>query len=155
MFNNPRKAIRRSTLATRQLGTMVGLAALLGMSIGCGERSPTGPTLTTTVPQSAAPVAPSAVYSITANTNVVAPGGKLSVTWSAPPGGYHDWIGLFLKSDPNTAHGWSSYTGGHGAGTLTLSAPAESGQYEFRYLLDDGLYDAARSSVVVVGPGAQ
>ena len=30
------------------------------------------------------------------------------------------------------------------SGTLTLNAPAQPGQYQFRYLLDDGFVDTAR-----------
>jgi hypothetical protein len=40
------------------------------------------------------------------------------------------------------------------SGTRTLVAPREAGQYEFRYLLDDGFGDAAVSSVVTVSAGA-
>jgi hypothetical protein len=93
------------------------------------------------------------VYTVTAGTNVVAPGGQLSVSWTASIGRHKDWIGLFRVGDSNEAHGWSQYTGGATSGTETLSAPTEVGQYEFRYLLNDGLNDAARSSLVTVRAG--
>jgi hypothetical protein len=53
---------------------------------------------------------------------------------------------------PNNDNGWWDYTGGKTSGTLTLSAPTQAGQYEFRYLPNDGYVDAARSGVVTVGP---
>jgi hypothetical protein len=104
-------------------------------------------------PAARAPVAPG-VYTVTASTNIVAPGGELSVSWTASAGKPLDWIGLFKVGDWNGAHGWSSYTGGATAGTFTLSAPGQVGQYEFRYLLNDGVDDAARSGLVTVGAGA-
>jgi hypothetical protein len=61
-----------------------------------------------------------------------------------------DWIGLFKVGDWNGAHGWSQYTDGATSGTSTLSAPSQAGQYEFRYLLDNGVTDVARSSLVTV-----
>jgi hypothetical protein len=63
-----------------------------------------------------------------------------------------DWIGLFKVEDPNEAYDsdWWSYTGGHPSGTLSLTAPARLGEYEFRYLLDDGyIDDVARVTVTV------
>ncbi len=71
----------------------------------------------------------------------VAPGGRSSL----------DWIGFFRVEDPNEAYesGWWSYTGGQPSGTLSLTAPSRPGQYEFRYLLDDGYVDVARASVTV------
>ena len=99
-----------------------------------------------------APVAPTAVYTVTVSTNVVALGGQLSVKWTTSNAGHNDWISLFKKGDQNTAHSWwIGWTGGATSGTFTLNAPLQAGQYEFRYLLDDGYNDAARSSVVTVG----
>ena len=147
MLNKPRKGIVRSMLAQG------ALVALLGMTLGCGASSLAGPTPTpaaTPSPVTPAPVAP-AVYTVTASTNTVAPGGQLSVNWTASTGKPLDWIGLFRVGDWNGAHGWSSYTDGATSGTFTLSAPSQAGQYEFRYLLNDGVDDAARSGLVTVG----
>jgi hypothetical protein len=147
MLNRPRTGVVRSVLVQ---GT---LAALLGMTLGCGSSLPAGPTPTSVTPAAAtpAPVASEAVYTVTTGTNAVAPGGPLSVSWTASPKGGNDWIGLFKKGDPNTAHDWwSGWTEGATSGTFALSAPTQAGQYEFRYLLDDGYGDAARSSVVTV-----
>jgi hypothetical protein len=146
MLNKPRKEIVRSMLAQ---GT---LAALLGMTLGCGASSPAGPTTTRATP---GPAAPTAVYTVTAGTNTVAPGGQLSVSWTASTKGGNDWIALFKKGDSNMAPitGWVGWTDGATSGTFTLSAPTQSGQYEFRYLLDDGYGDAARSRLVTVAVG--
>jgi hypothetical protein len=148
MLNKPRKGMRRSMLAR---GT---LAALLGMTLGCGASSPAAstPTRVTPGPVAPGPVAPSGVYTVTAGTNTVAPGAQLSVTWTAAIGYSEDSVSLFRTGDPNTAPRWSQSTAGTTSGAFTLSAPIQQGQYEFRYLLED-LSDAARSSVVTVGVG--
>lgn len=145
MLNKPRKGIVRSMLAQ---GT---LAALLGMTLGCSGSSLSAPTPTPVTPARVAP-APAApgVYTITSSTNTVAPGGELSVSWTASTGKPLDWIGLFKVGDWNGAHGWSRYTDGATSGTSALSAPSQAGEYEFRYLLDNGVTDVARSSLVTV-----
>ena len=91
-------------------------------------------------------------YAVTPSQNTVAPGGQLSVSWTAPRGGVSDSIGLFAVGDPNTNYEqhWWSYTDGLMFGTLTLSAPTQPGQDQFRYLLDDGFVDTVRSGVVTV-----
>ena len=143
MSNTPRTAVVRSVLA------QVALAAFLAVTLGCAESSPAAPTL------ARAPATPAGVYTITASTNTVAPGGQLSVSWTASPGGPADCISLFKKGDSNTAYGWAAYTEGATSGTSTLSAPTQSGQYEFRYLLFDGLIDVARSRLVTVAAAGE
>jgi hypothetical protein len=150
--NTPRTGIMLSVLAQ---GTF---AALLGTTLACNASSPTRPTPTPVAPATVAPapVAPAplapAVYTLTAGINGVAPGDQLSVNWAASPGGGADWIGLFRVGAPNTAYDfWWSYTNGKTSGSFTFSAPVQAGQYEFRYLLDDGFDDVARSGVVIVG----
>jgi hypothetical protein len=91
-------------------------------------------------------------YTLTASTDTVVAGGQLSVTWSANPAGAWDWIGIFKIGDPNTSFDyWWNYTTGP-SGTFSLMAPSVPGQYEFRYLLDDGYDDAVRSTPVTVTP---
>jgi len=51
-----------------------------------------------------------------------------------------------------TRAGWQ-YTGGAKSGTFIVDAPATPGFYEFRYLVDDGFEDVARSVTVTVTPG--
>jgi hypothetical protein len=91
----------------------------------------------------------SGVYAIAAGANTVAPGEQLRVSWTTSLPYDQDWISLFKKAAPNTCAAWSQSTAGTTAGTFTLSAPTQAGEYEFRYLLED-LTDAARSSVVTV-----
>jgi hypothetical protein len=149
MSNRPRTGVVHSVLVK---GT---LAALLAMTLGCGASSPAAPTPTpvTAAPAAPAPVRPQSVYTVTADSNTAAPGGPLNVSWTASTGQLKDWIGLFKVGAWNGDHGWSSYTDGATSGTFTLSAPTQAGQYEFRYLLNNGVDDAARSSVVTVGAG--
>jgi hypothetical protein len=63
-----------------------------------------------------------------------------------------DWIGLFKLGDPSTNYEeyWWEYTNGATSGTKTIIAPSQPGQYEFRYLLDDGYIDVIRSMAVTV-----
>jgi hypothetical protein len=144
MVNQPRNGIVRSILAH---GT---LAALIGMTLGCGVSSPAGPTATLVTPVTSTPVAPISAYTVTAATNLVTPGGQLSVSWTASPGYYADWISLFNVGQPNSRPVWVKSTDGATSGTFILSAPIQTGQYEFRYLLEDE-HDVARSSLVTVG----
>jgi hypothetical protein len=144
MLNNPRNTIVRSWL--RAAASLV----LLVITLGCGASSPAAPT-PAVVPPAPAPEPVSATYSVTAGTNAVPAGGQLSVSWTASLGGRRDTIALYKKGDPNTAAaGWWQETFGAAAGTFTLTAPRQEGQYEFRYLLDDEVTDTARSSVVTV-----
>ena len=88
---------------------------------------------------------------ITASPTVVAPGGDLIVSWQAPPGrSVSDWIGLYKVSDPNTVYITYEYTMGLPSGTLKFRAPAQAGEYEFRYLVDDEYNEAARSGPIRV-----
>jgi hypothetical protein len=93
-----------------------------------------------------------ASFSIVSSAAVVTANGPLSVTWKASAAGPSDWIGLFRKESPNTAYnsGWYEYTNGAESGTFTLTAPAALGEYEFRYLLDDGFNDTTRSGLITV-----
>ena len=90
-------------------------------------------------------------YSVTAGATTVAAGAALSVSWAAPS--VHsavDWVGLYRVNDPNTVYGWWQYTGAATSGNFNLTAPTQAGQYEFRYMLNNGYTDAARSAIVTV-----
>ena len=90
-------------------------------------------------------------YILTVSTTTVAPGGDVTVSWKAPSGqSVLDWISVFAVGAPNTSYGPYEYTAGATSGTLTFHAPTQPGEYEFRYLLNDGYVDVARSSVVTV-----
>jgi parallel beta-helix repeat protein len=87
-----------------------------------------------------------------ASTSIEA-GKSLTVSWTSSSGNPKDWIGWYRSGDSNTGYDpnrWR-YTGGAASGTFTVTAPSNVGNYEFRYLLNDGYTDVARSSTVAVG----
>ena len=73
----------------------------------------------------------------------------MSVSWTAPAARARDWIAVFRVGGTYDDDWWAR-TNGATSGTLTVTAPTRPGQYEFRYLLDDGFIDVARSSAVTV-----
>ncbi len=83
----------------------------------------------------------------------VAPGQPITVTWSSqtprPP---NDWFGIYAlraaDTDANIIR-WL-YTRGGTSGSLTFSAPAQPGEYEFRYFLEDGFIRVHRSITFTV-----
>jgi uncharacterized protein (TIGR03437 family) len=89
-------------------------------------------------------------FTITPNTNVIEAGGQMSVSWTAPGGRAGDWIAVFRVGGSFDDDDWYGLTNGATSGTHTLTAPARPGQYEFRYLVDDGFLDVARSRPVTV-----
>ena len=92
------------------------------------------------------------VVSLTVSSTLVRPGGQLSVSWVAPGNrSSADWVALFKVGDPSTSYeeGRWEYTKGAVSGTFTLNAPP-SGEYEFRYLLDDDYTDVARIGPITV-----
>jgi hypothetical protein len=91
-----------------------------------------------------------AVYSLTPSANTVAPGGQLSVSWTASTGQRNDYIEFYRVGDANANALWWIGTGGAASGTVTLGAPQSTGAYEFRYVLEDEVTDVARSSQVTV-----
>ncbi len=117
--------------------------------------------VTLTVPPTIPPTIPSTnptTYALQANPPAVQAGQKIALTWSAPGGRLaKDWIGLFKVGVDNTAFDPSRwiYTNAATAGTYEVTAPSASGNYEFRYLLNDGYVKAANSNAVTVtGPSA-
>src|SRR5437773_2721955 len=93
-------------------------------------------------------------YALTASAVTITAGAALSITWSAPSGRpASDWIALYKIGDANTGYIWWQYTAGATSGTASLTAPAQAGSYEFRYLLDNGYADAARSAAITVSSG--
>ena len=99
------------------------------------------------------------VFSVSASPGVVAPGGTLTMSWQMPAGrncnGGGDWIAIYKVGDPDetgAANGhsdlWYDHVCGATSGTRTLSAPAQPGEYEFRFMLGDISF--ARSNRVTV-----
>lgn len=138
---------------TLRAGLVTMLLAVAAASAACDDlpRQPLA-TLPSPVP---APPPPRPVegYALSVTPEVVGPGGDLLVKWMAPSGGKWDWIGIFAVGALNCNHGWYEYTDGQLSGTVTFKAPTQPGQYEFRYHLDDGCTETARSAAVTVSPG--
>ena len=88
-------------------------------------------------------------FTVTASTDAVDAGGSMSVSWTAPGAQPGDWLALF-KVGASYDDDWYGVTNGAKSGTLTLTAPTRPGQYEFRYLVDNGILDVARSKPVTV-----
>ena len=88
-------------------------------------------------------------FTLTPSTDAVDAGGRMSVSWTAPAARPGDWIALF-KVGGSYDDDWYDLTKGATSGTHTLTAPTRPGQYEFRYLVDDGFLEVARSSPVTV-----
>lgn len=140
---------------------VAGLLGLVGMSLGC-DKSLSAPT-----PPAAPTVAAVTVnlegISLSASPSLVTSGGQLTMSWVAPSGrdcnGGGDWVALFRMGDPDitgAANGhsdlWFVHLCGATSGTSTLSAPAQPGQYEFRYMV--GSTSVARSGPVTVSASA-
>ena len=99
--------------------------------------------------------APVKAWTLTVSPELVAAGGRLTVTWTVTGGQSPlesplDWIGMFSVGAQNTDYGLWVYTNGATSGTWTLNAPGQPGEYEFRYLPDDGYIDVARSPRVII-----
>jgi hypothetical protein len=95
-------------------------------------------------------------YAVTASPSTVAPGGTITVNWTAPEGHPgNDWIALYREEDPNQTYQIFQYVPEGTSGSLTFTIPttATAGRYEFRYLPHDGFIDVARSGIIVTGEG--
>ncbi len=88
--------------------------------------------------------------SLTASPLTVAPGGNLTVQWSTAVANARDWISIYSVGASNTSYGWWQYTNGATTGTFTMTAPSIPGNYEFRYLVNNGYTDIARSQTIQV-----
>lgn len=90
---------------------------------------------------------------LAANPSVVSPGASVTVAWVAASQlvGGDDWVALFAVGQPNELYteGLWKYVSGNPAGNATFTAPMQPGEYEFRYLPDDGYVDVARTAVSV------
>jgi hypothetical protein len=99
------------------------------------------------------------VFSVAGGPPLVAPGAELTVSWVSPDGrgcsGGGDWIALYRVGDPDqtgAANGhsdlWHEHVCGAASGTWKLNAPAQPGEYEFRFMV--GEFSVARSSSITV-----
>jgi hypothetical protein len=101
--------------------------------------------------------------SLTVSPSLVTSGDKLTVNWVTPSGrgcnGGGDWLSLFKVGDPDitgAANGhsdlWFVHLCDATAGTSTLSAPPQPGQYEFRYMVGDTAVARSRPVTVSASP---
>ena len=100
------------------------------------------------------PPPPPAAYTISASPSTVAPGGTITVNWTAPSThSATDWVSIFAVGQANTTCGSGCTNFKHipagtsGAVTLTagnsVGTPLAPGTYEVRYLLNDGYTEPA------------
>src|SRR5215475_14938676 len=90
-------------------------------------------------------------FTLSATPSQVAPSGQLTINWAAPSGRpTTDWIALYKVGNPNTTYGSWQYTQGATSGSFNVTAPTQSGLYEFRYLLQGGYTDVVRSNIVPI-----
>jgi hypothetical protein len=97
-----------------------------------------------------APANPAMTPTITASPTTVSPNGSLTVSWSVGIAYGTDWIALYQTGTNNVV--WSTVVAGQSSGAISLSAPAQPGQYQFRYLPQDGNTASAQSAIVTVVP---
>jgi hypothetical protein len=88
-------------------------------------------------------------FTVTPSADAVDAGGRMSGSWTAPGARAGDWLALFRVGGSYDDDWWDN-TNGATSGTRTLTAPTRPGQYEFRYLVDGGFLEVARSSPVTV-----
>ena len=92
-------------------------------------------------------------YSVTAGPASVLMGQPINVSWSAPAGtSVKDWVGLYKVGSGDQGCIAFQYTNGTSAGSISFTAPWEAGQYEVRYLLNDGYQSVTSSSTFTVQP---
>lgn len=92
---------------------------------------------------------------VVSGSTTVSAGQSISVNWTVPSGSAKDWIGWFRVGVSNSAfdpNRWR-YTNAATSGTYTITAPSTAGDYEFRYLLNDGFTSSLRSQTVTVTSG--
>jgi hypothetical protein len=90
-------------------------------------------------------------YTVNAAAGSAARGTAVKVDWSAAVGhSAKDWVGLYAAGDPDTGFLAWQYTGAATTGRLSFVAPERTGEYEFRYFLDDGFTRAAMGNRVTV-----
>ncbi|MBI1745595.1 MAG: hypothetical protein HYR55_03295 [Acidobacteria bacterium] len=91
-------------------------------------------------------------YTLTAGPSPVAPGGTVTVSWTAPAGhATTDWVGLYLTSTvgDQTPIQWRYVPAGT-SGNMAFVMPPTPGTYHFRYFLNDGYTRVRNSNAVTV-----
>jgi hypothetical protein len=88
--------------------------------------------------------------SLSANPNIVAPGGKVTVNFTRVPGNYRDWIGLFKVGSSNYSRISYQYLRGQKNGSIVFSVPTNLGKYEFRLFKNGSYTKLATSNQITV-----
>jgi hypothetical protein len=97
------------------------------------------------------PVQVTAAYTLSASPSTVAANGTITVNWTAPPEhATNDWIGMFAVGSPNTSYLAYRWVASGTSGSVTFTAPATPGSYEFRYLPNNGYSSVDTSNAVQV-----
>lgn len=89
-------------------------------------------------------------YTLTVPQTPVRPGETIQVCWTAPTAGNFDWIGLFLVGADNQVYLTYQFVNGQTSGCKDFTAPNHAGQYDFRYLPNNGYVATAVSDPVTV-----
>ncbi|MES2436845.1 MAG: GDSL-type esterase/lipase family protein [Patescibacteria group bacterium] len=87
-------------------------------------------------------------YSVTASpSGNISPGATVTISWTAPQDTKisRDWVGIFGVGTSNRQYYEWSYTNGR-TGSVTLKAPTTEGDYEVRYLKNNGYTSVAKSA---------
>jgi hypothetical protein len=89
-------------------------------------------------------------HTLTASPSFAPPGTSVAVSWTAPPGSSAtDWIGMYRLGQPDHLPRVRQYTGGVASGSLTFALlPFETGEFEFRYFINDTFTLTVKSQVV-------
>lgn len=82
--------------------------------------------------------------------DAVEPNVAVTVAWNAPDAGANDWVGLFFILDLDGTPRASQPIGSGTSGTLSFTAPAEAGHYQFRYFVYGTSTPAAWSNLLTV-----
>lgn len=97
-----------------------------------------------------------ASYGLILSGTTYAPGEPITVQWSAPSNHFTtDWVGLYKTGTSNTSYLTYKYVPAGSSGSLSFTAPAEAGTYEFRYLLNNGYTHVASSSSFTVDSSSE
>jgi hypothetical protein len=93
-------------------------------------------------------------FTVTTTKTAAMPGELVTVQWTAAQDtSPKDWIGLFAVGAGNRQIIQWVFTGGLTSGSTAFRMPMVAGDFEFRYLLDNGYGDVARSATIRVGNG--
>jgi subtilisin len=89
---------------------------------------------------------------LTVSTQLVTPGSPITVTLAGAPGGAGDWLAFAAVGSPASSYMSYMYIGaGVTSRTWTVTAPSTAGDYEFRFLPNNGYVVTATSPPVTVG----